>query len=306
MHLFNLETNNHILLQTILIISIIAELCIILSFFTTFLNITPSKTKKFLFLLSSLCLAYIFSLLFPRRINFIVTYACITILLKLFFKSDLLKTIFTLSITSTINILIGLLVIPPYLKLYPLSAHILEFIPIYRIVYLILNYFVNTCILKIIKFYKLKLNVDYPFDKKTKILFSINFIVGIMALLLQTIFTFYNIGRQTLLSTLLTFICLTLYFLISLYNLNNTVKLNIIKDELRDCEEHNKTLSMLNDGIRCFKHDFDNIITTIGGFISTDDLGGLKNYYKELEKDTQSLNTLYLLNPKLLNNPRIV
>ena len=70
-------------------------------------------------------------------------------------------------------------------------------------------------------------------------------------------------------------------------------------------EEYNKTLHILHDSVRGFKHDFDNIVTTIGGYVKTNDMEGLKKYYSQLEEDCQKVNNLYLLNPDIINNPGI-
>lgn len=303
MHLFNLLTDKNILTQLIVILSTIIELYIFLSFFTTFQEIYPKRTKKLLFLLITSTITCIIDLIIPTPLSIFLNYICIIVSLHLIFKINLLKTIFTLVLTSIINVLIGLLVINPYLKLFNVSSYILDTTPYYKIGYLVLNYFVNIFILKIIKIYKFNINIDYRFDKKTKILFSINFLIGIITLLLQSVYTFKNVDNQSLGTTFLTFICLALYFTFSLYSINKVIKLDDANDKLKSAQEYNNTLSTLHDGVRCFKHDFDNIVTTIGGFIATEDLPGLKDYYKELEKETQSLNTLYLLNPKLLNSP---
>ena len=64
-------------------------------------------------------------------------------------------------------------------------------------------------------------------------------------------------------------------------------------------------MRILHDNVRAFKHDFDNIVTTIGGYIKTNDMEGLKIYYNELEDDCQRVNNLYLLNPEIINNDGI-
>ena len=70
-------------------------------------------------------------------------------------------------------------------------------------------------------------------------------------------------------------------------------------------EYYNTSLRTLYDGVRGFKHDFDNIVTTIGGYIKTNDTYGLQNYYDHLNFDCQKLNTISLLSPEIINNPGI-
>ena len=83
------------------------------------------------------------------------------------------------------------------------------------------------------------------------------------------------------------------------------MKLVTTTQKLESAEEYNKTLHILHDSVRGFKHDFDNIVTTIGGYVKTNDMAGLKKYYSQLEEDCQKVNNLYLLNPDIINNPGI-
>lgn len=61
----------------------------------------------------------------------------------------------------------------------------------------------------------------------------------------------------------------------------------------------------LYDNIRGFKHDFNNIVQAIGGYLSADNLEGLRAYYKDLLEECQINNNLAVLNPELINNPAI-
>ena len=83
------------------------------------------------------------------------------------------------------------------------------------------------------------------------------------------------------------------------------MELQVTTQNLENAENYNRTLLFLYDNVKAFKHDFDNMIFTIGGFINTNDINGLKVYYSSLEKECQSLNDIALLNPTLINNPGI-
>ena len=100
-------------------------------------------------------------------------------------------------------------------------------------------------------------------------------------------------------------IALLLYFLISIYSLFRTNKLEKTTERLEEEKLYNKTLTILYDNIRGFKHDFNNIVQAIGGYISTDNMDGLKDYYSDLMTDCQKVNNLAILNPELINNPAV-
>lgn len=82
-------------------------------------------------------------------------------------------------------------------------------------------------------------------------------------------------------------------------------KIDYISERLKTESLCNKSLSSLNDSLRCFKHDFNNIIQSIGGYINLNDMNGLKTYYKKLFSDCKSTDSLSILNPNIINNPSI-
>ena len=75
--------------------------------------------------------------------------------------------------------------------------------------------------------------------------------------------------------------------------------------KLENAENYNHYLSDLYDNVRGFKHDFDNIINCIGGYIKSDDMDGLKKYFSKFEKDSNNLKKIGFLNPNTINNPAI-
>ena len=124
-------------------------------------------------------------------------------------------------------------------------------------------------------------------------------------LCVQLTIAFYYTDTLPLAITFLSFIALLIYFALSLYSLTRAMQLSVTTKKLESAEEYNKTLRILHDSVRGFKHDFDNIVTTIGGYVKTNDMEGLKKYYVQLEDDCQKVNNLYLLNPEVINNPGI-
>lgn len=100
-------------------------------------------------------------------------------------------------------------------------------------------------------------------------------------------------------------IALLLYFLTSMYSLSRTSKLEMTTADLEEERLYNKTLTVLYDKIRGFKHDFNNIVQSLGGYISTNNIEGLKEYYSDLMSDCQIVNNLSVLNPELISNPAV-
>ena len=105
--------------------------------------------------------------------------------------------------------------------------------------------------------------------------------------------------------TITSILSLLAYFVISFYSLLSTDKLDTTTRDLEEAQLYNKTLTILHDSIRGFKHDFHNIVQSIGGYADRGDLEGLRVYYRQLLQDCGRTNNLTALNPEVINNPAI-
>lgn len=63
-----------------------------------------------------------------------------------------------------------------------------------------------------------------------------------------------------------------------------------------------ENLNLICDTTRAFKHDFNNIMHAIGGYIQTNNLDDLKQYYNKLIPECFCINNLYRFHSKLMEN----
>lgn len=122
-----------------------------------------------------------------------------------------------------------------------------------------------------------------------------------LSLCFSAIYFFYNFILNHTLAIFLT----NLYFFISYILIYMICKQTYTKLEFDNLKLTNQTISNLYDETRAFKHDFQNIIQAIGGYIYINDFDGLKTYYKQIFNDCKSKNNLAKLNSDLINNPAI-
>ena len=158
---------------------------------------------------------------------------------------------------------------------------------IYRIPFVLFTYLILLSFVLILKYRKVTLNILEDFDKKTKSIITINFIFGFLDIFLQGILSAKYIDILPIEFTFFNFVSLLAYFGLSFYSLAKIMKLVTTTQKLESAEEYNKTLHILHDNVRGFKHDFDNIVTTIGGYIKTNDMEGLEKYYSHYKKIVQ-------------------
>ena len=142
-------------------------------------------------------------------------------------------------------------------------------------------------------------------DKRSKALLILNSILGILSICMQYYLIGFYSDNLPLFITLFSTLTLLIYFITSFYSITRTTKLELAKKDLEETKLYNKTLIILHDNIRCFKHDFNNILQAIGGYIQINDMDGLKKYYKQILKDCDKVNNLYVLSPDVINNPAI-
>lgn len=282
------------------------ETYIATNLFLTLLNINCSNKNKIIYVVLASLTTIISSFCILNPFNVFINYIIYFILIIFVFKMSFFKTSISLVSSMAFFGLISTLILNPYITLFNISAEQLSTIPIYYIGYLTCLYSIGYFLLSILRIVRFQVNLFEDIDKRNKKIILANFIFGFITLMLQAYITFYYIDNLPILITFLSFISLLAYFSISLYSLTRVMKLSLTTKKLESAEEYNKSLHILHDNVRGFKHDFDNIVTTIGGYIRTEDMEGLKNYYLQLEDDCQKVNNLYLLNPEVINNPRYI
>lgn len=268
-------------------------------------DIKYTKREKYAYILSTATIAVIalFFISWPYNIlfNYVTAFLILYSVMKLGFIKSSIATLFP----SIVFNLIGTLLANPYFDLFRISYKEANTIILYRIPFVCLNYLIVLALALIFKYRKLTLNILEDFDKKTKSIITINFVFGFLTIFFQGILSSKYIDILPIGFTFFNFIFLLAYFCLSFYSLAKIMKLVTTTKKLESAEEYNKTLHILHDSVRGFKHDFDNIVTTIGGYIKTNDMDGLKSYYSQLEEDCTKVNNLYVLDPDIINNPGV-
>ena len=297
-----LSTPNEGLLNIIFIPTALIENYLTLLLFTSILNIHIDNKQKLKYVIFTSFTSIISIFYIANPLNVLINYLVGIIISFFIFKISLLKSTTAIIVSGIIFNLIGALLLNPYLTILKISSDQLSTIPIFRIPYILIMYFVIFIIIIILRNRNLKINFLDTMDKNTKNMLLANLILGIIAVFVQSIIAVYYIDKLPIIITFLSFICLLAYFALSIYSLTRAFKLILTTQKLENANEYNNTLRILHDNVRGFKHDFDNIVTTIGGYVRTDDMEGLRQYYSQLEDDCQRVNNLYILNPNVINN----
>ena len=300
-----LTTSNQVALNIITIPLTFVEAIVSTLLFTTFLNINASKKQKITYILFIAILGILTTFLIPKPFGNLITLVAIPFSTMFIFKISFLKGIFAELIPVICITILELVITRLTLIIFKVPYNTVVDIPIYRFVVTSAIYLCIFGLYKLIKHFNVNITILDSIDKKSKGIIIINLIFALIVIFMQMyLISFYN-DRLPFFIILINLLCLLAYFSITIFNMAKTMKLEKATEDLEKEKLYNKTLQILHDNIRAFKHDFSNIIAGIGGYVETNDIKGLKKYYRQLLQDCKQVNNLSSLNPDTVNNPAV-
>lgn len=300
-----LTQSNEILTNILLIPLAYLDAYVVMLFFTTLLNIQTTTKRKILYVLIYGSIGNLSTLIIPVSYKIFINMIIWPILIFFILKTSILKSILSMVLTLIITLILESIFTNIFLLVLNISSQDVVTIPLYRLIIALSIYLFIYIITKIIKYFKINLNIFENLSKKSKILFGISIFLIIVVLCIQfSLIIFYSNSMPLLVSSI-NIVILVIYFAISICSIINISKLEITKRDLESANLTINSLTILHDNVRAFKHDFDNIVNCIGGYVITEDLEGLKTYYNQLLEECNKTNNLYALSPKVINHPSI-
>ena len=300
-----LTTENELLSNIIYLPVMFIESIINTLIFTTLLNITLSKKERTSYIVFISLLLYLTSLFIPNPyksfINLVIIFLSVLVLLKI----SILKAIFATIIPIFINILLESIVLKTFTTFITFDVTKLVSIPLYRCTLTMAVRLLGFIVYLLIKYFKVQISVLENMSKKSKKIFIFNLIIAILAISIQFLVTGFYLSRLPIYIVLFSNLSLIAYFLLSIYSLTKTTQLEITSLNLEQEKEYNKSLKSMQDELHGFRHDFSNIMCTIGGYIQVNDMEGLNKYYSQIQKDVTKINNLGALNPETINHPAV-
>lgn len=300
-----LTTTNEELIKVLLIPCNFIEITITMLLSTTLLKIEATKKQKIIYILLFSLFVTINNFIVPSLYKTIINILLLPFLVYFIFKTTILKSILSEVIPLVIASIIETVLLKVYFIFFGISQENALLIPIYRLSFMFINYLTWFILYKICKNKNINITILDNMDTRTKTLLIINSIFMILSFTLQAFLVSYFIDNLPVYITLISIIILLGYYFISFYSIIKTTNLQQTKQVLEQTQQYNKTLCILHDNIRCFKHDYNNMITTIGGYVQSEDIEGLKQYYSQLLLDCSRSNNLSTLSPEVINEPAI-
>ena len=299
-----MTTPNDIALSIVGFLSCFSEAIVNMLLFTTVLNITTTRKSRISYVISISLIAILTRLFVPDPYGTFINMIVIIFLIKFILKSSFLKALLAEFMVIVLSTILELFLQKLCLEVFHISYESTMYVPIYRLILALIIYVSIYCLYRVIKYFELYINLD-NMTKRNKVLFIVNSILGIISIGTQIYLMAFYSNNMPIYITAISILSLLTYFVISFYSLLSTDKLDTTTRDLEEAQLYNKTLTILHDSIRGFKHDFHNIVQSIGGYADRGDLEGLRVYYRQLLQDCGRTNNLTALNPEVINNPAI-
>ena len=101
----------------------------------------------------------------------------------------------------------------------------------------------------------------------------------------------------------------TVQIILVCFILFNYLKINMEKEkaesDLEISELHNKTMIGMVDGVRTLKHDYNNIMQALNGYVSTKQYDKLQEHINKVLDECNIVNNLSVIDQKVFNDPAI-
>lgn len=283
---------------------IILSLLFYLVFSYFFKTTENKKYLKYLFIFVNSCVFSLSTIFINSIFSQVIVILFTTLSYTIIFKKSFIK-VFIYSIIFTIILLnLESLILRPISYFLSSNYNTLIKMPLFILV-LAFCYFIDLYITYLVG-NKLNINsIEFPKNFKITAEVSTIYIIDLLLAfqLLDILFNFITKNNYFIL--LFLFIIINFYYCISISNILKTLKLEATNQKILNLELYNKSISAAYDETRTFKHDSNNIFQAIGGYISTNNMPGLKEYYNQLFPEIKNINNLSKLNPTLVNNPAI-
>ncbi len=298
-----LTTENELLTKIILIPEGFLENFINMLLFITLLNLQINKKQKIRYVLTFSIISNVFNVFIPNPYKSFLNLISLILCIHYFLKCNILKSILAMVIQISLAVLCESILMK--LCFSHLDAASVTAIPLYRLFITLCVQLLVFSVYLVIKYCKVQISIFENMSKKNKTIILVNFVFAIIAIIIQFLITGFYLSRLPIYIVLFSNLSLIIYFLLSIYTITKITQLEITTLNLEQEKEHNRILKLMQDDLRGFRHDFSNIMCTIGGYVQVKDIDGLSKYYSEIQKDINKVNNLGVLNPDSINNPAV-
>lgn len=303
MNFYNLSTdfifNNNKFIATVIapieFLNIVITISLI-SILFQFKNDIKSNIKNILIIGT---IYFINRIVFSEYLSYIIFAVEALIILKVFFKRDLVKIIKCMFLTFISVMMIQLI----FVEILKFSNNYLKIAD--ELIARFLTGFVLLSILLIIKRMDISIEKLKNISRREIIKILGIAIVALLAIYVQAIEYDTRSFLKSLEFCVLNTVTIILFFYVMISNISKTREIRSASVYIDNLEGYNRNLTEMNDSIRGVKHDLNNIVQAINGYIMVNDFISLKKYFSRLLSECNYIQSIETLNPEVITNPTI-
>ncbi len=157
----------------------------------------------------------------------------------------------------------------------------------------------------IISKHNIKIRINDNLSKKGKNTVIIISIIGESLVFFNTIEMTMYITDFPFSIFVLDLVSLVVFFYMSIKDFIALTKLQEQDTKINNLEAYNKTLSIMYDNIRGFRHDYSNTIQALNGYAEIENIEGIKNMCKSMLQECKYVNNMGILDPNIIKNPGV-
>ena len=300
-----LTTQDEVLTKILFIPLTYLDIFVCMLFFSAILDIKTTKKRKLIYVAVYGTVANLITFIVPTSYSVFVNIFVWPLMVFFILKASILKSILSEVVTMVATSILDFVFANICLNIFNITSEMIMVVPLYRVTVALSIYLILFIITKLINMFKVNIQIFDNMSLKTKTLLIINALLIILVLAMQFYLVRYYSNSMPLFITLISTISLIAYFIVSIYSIINASKLETTKIDLENANSTIHSLKILHDQVRSFKHDFDNMVNSIGGYVVNEDIPGLKKYYQQLLEECNKTNNLYALSPSVINHPAI-
>jgi len=300
-----ITTENETIINIMSIFLLLIEMPLTMEFFLTILRIPATLRQKHIYLAITVPIGLLCIFLIPKPYSNIITMVITPFVIMAVFKVNFFKSLFAEFLPIVTITILEIIFSRILLFVFHIEYEINANIPLCRITINSIIYLLIFASTKIIKHANFNLKLFDNISKNAKVTLFLNLVIALIVLFMQMYLIGYYNDNLPAFIVWINLLSLISYFVLSFYSIIKTMNLQKAEEDLEQEKQYNKTLQILHDNIRAFKHDFANIISGIGGYVETNDMKGLTKYYKQLLQDCNQVSNLGSLNPDSINSPAV-
>lgn len=239
-------------------------------------------------------------------LNTLITYPIVLIATKFILKIDWLKSLTIVVINLVTLMITELISVFTCISIFKISSEIFVNSWEYLSIALVIQYTLFFAIIKIANMIS-KNKSEFKdmlssINKKTVIT-----VLSILALCIfpQVIIYVINKYNYPTYFLILNSIQMIIVCIVIFSSFKNSMEKEKAKSDLTTITLHNKTMTGMVDGVRKLKHDYNNIMQALNGYMSTKQYDKLQAHINSVIGECSDINSLSVINPKIFNDPAI-